>query len=77
MGTSNNWRCESIEDAGRVGDPTSLVRPCQNPRGVRSLVTVYQWSMCLEEELLFACPAGSPSGREHFVVLTRSVTPIF
>ena len=28
----------SIEDAGRVGDPTSIARPCKNPAGVRSLV---------------------------------------
>ena len=40
-----------IEDAGRVGDPTSIARPCKNPKGVRSLVPAESYEKCLEEEL--------------------------
>ena len=42
----------SVEDAGRVEDPTLCVRPCKNPAGVRSLVLMESNEKCLEEELL-------------------------
>ena len=42
----------SVEDAGRVEDPTLCVRPCKNPIGVRSLVLAESNAKCLEEELL-------------------------
>ena len=41
------------EDAGRVEDPTSMLRPCKNPAGVRSLVIAKSNGKCLEEELLY------------------------
>lgn len=48
---TTNDKGKSINDAGRVGDPTSMVRPCKSPEGGRSLVLVNQLSMCLVEEL--------------------------
>ncbi|MBQ6278509.1 MAG: hypothetical protein IJK68_02200, partial [Muribaculaceae bacterium] len=43
----------SVEDAGRVEDPTLFVRPCKDPAGVRSLVLTESDEKCLEEELLY------------------------
>ena len=43
--------CVSIEDAGRVEDPISMLRPCKTIVDGRSLVLVNQLSMCLVEEL--------------------------
>ncbi|MBQ6279470.1 MAG: hypothetical protein IJK68_07105 [Muribaculaceae bacterium] len=40
-----------IEDAGRVEDPTSIVRPCKNPEGVRSLDLAVSNEMCPDGEL--------------------------
>ena len=42
----------SVEDAGRVENPTSIERPCKNHIGVRSLVHTEANEKCLEEELL-------------------------
>jgi len=40
-----------IEDARRVGDPTSIARPCKTIEDGRSLVLGNQWNMCIEDEL--------------------------
>ena len=42
----------SVEDAGRVEDPTLCVRPCKSPVGDRSLVLAESNAKCLDEELL-------------------------
>lgn len=49
--TLNNYGCKSIEDAGRVGDPTSFVRPCKTIGDGRSLVHASLNDRCAEGEL--------------------------
>ena len=51
-GATSMAQVPRIEDAGRVGDPTSLVRPCKTIEDGRSLVLTVSNGMCIEDELL-------------------------
>ena len=70
-----NHSCVSIEDAGRVEDPTSLVRPCKTIVDGRSLVTVSQRTMCIEDELQLVNLYCEPLARKSISQYIPAICP--